>query len=879
MKSHLILFLTLAGLARAAVTDVVIPQRDTTTTFASITITGSANPWEALGFNAGGGVVSLSLWDMTPSTGRTAGKVLAVNSGATGIEWITIASGAGTGAVLETEAGVRTVFTPSADSDAARGTALIAAAAAATAGDLIYVGAGNYTIGTTQLVLPAGSALIGQGWGTTTITGDKRNNNIKVATGCTIQGLKVSVTTPSNSSGHSIIGNETAAFSNVTVRDCYLIGEQDIFNGYGQFNNTSIRVVGCLLETKFDVFNHQPGTGNSIEIDSCWITADGTGNPDPSAGLSGVTSVTGCTVNVRNTRISVGLTPSGGAGSGLIATGGTINVQGCWISTATGSPVGYDLYQTGPGVINVTGGRGTAAGGVYTTTGTITYLSALPPPTTTTLGGVKRNTGSVGQVVSGIDASGNLTYTTPAGTGDVTAAANFGADNAILRADGVGKGAQGSQVIIDDVGNITTPGNIGVNGTTTGTLTITGSVTNAASQAFLNAIGTTHGSLLYRNASSWVTLAPGSSGQVLQTQGAGANPQWVSAGSGSVSADAIFDAKGDIPIGTADNTSAKLSVGTNGQVLTADSTQPTGVKWATAGSGSVATDTIFDAKGDLAVGTGSDAASKLSVGANNTVLMADSSQSTGAKWAAPVSLATYRSQAVTWDEMLYSGTLATTYKVGPFGFVIATGGTGSTVASQSANLASNITAGQLAIKSGTQASTSYGGFNTDTTGFMFNTTTPTVAYELETRIYFPGANTQTASTDEYTFRFGFLDVSALNAVVDGAYFEFSPSDVTDWHVKTVSNTSNVSDVDTGLAVTEDAWIRLTITVNAAADSIGFFVNGTQVTGSPLTTTANIPRGAGRFTGIGFQLFKVAGTTENVAYVDYLGLQQTYGTSR
>jgi hypothetical protein len=43
----------------------------------------------------------------------------------------------------------------------------------------------------------------------------------------------------------------------------------------------------------------------------------------------------------------------------------------------------------------------------------------LPVPTTTVLGGVKRNTGSAGQVVSGIDASGNLEYTTPSGTGDV----------------------------------------------------------------------------------------------------------------------------------------------------------------------------------------------------------------------------------------------------------------------------------------------------------------------------------------------------------------------------------------------------------------------------------------------------------------------------
>ena len=51
-----------------------------------------------------------------------------------------------------------------------------------------------------------------------------------------------------------------------------------------------------------------------------------------------------------------------------------------------------------------------------------------------------------------------------------------------------------------------------------------------------------------------------------------------------------------------------------------------------ASSGSVATDAIFDAKGDLAAGTGADTAAKVTVGANGTLLTADSAQSTGVKW-------------------------------------------------------------------------------------------------------------------------------------------------------------------------------------------------------------------------------------------------------
>lgn len=58
----------------------------------------------------------------------------------------------------------------------------------------------------------------------------------------------------------------------------------------------------------------------------------------------------------------------------------------------------------------------------------------------------------------------------------------------------------------------------------------------------------------------------------------------------------------------------------------------------TAGSAVVATDPIWDTKGDLAVATGADAAAKLPAGANGYVLTADSTQTTGVKWASLSSL-------------------------------------------------------------------------------------------------------------------------------------------------------------------------------------------------------------------------------------------------
>jgi len=87
----------------------------------------------------------------------------------------------------------------------------------------------------------------------------------------------------------------------------------------------------------------------------------------------------------------------------------------------------------------------------------------------------------------------------------------------------------------------------------------------------------------------------------------------------------IVDAKGDIIAATAADSVSRLAVGSNNQVLTADSATATGLKWA-------APDPLTT-KGDLF--TFSTTEDRLAVGANDTVLTADSSTATGLKWAAP----------------------------------------------------------------------------------------------------------------------------------------------------------------------------------------------------------------------------------------------------
>lgn len=167
-------------------------------------------------------------------------------------------------------------------------------------------------------------------------------------------------------------------------------------------------------------------------------------------------------------------------------------------------------------------------------------------------------------------------------------------DNRLVRTDGTDtKKVQASAITVDDSGNvsgvvnhtmtgyldiaeISTPGNPAANtarlyayddsGTTkvafrdsSGTETVIGSggggggdlvSTNnlsdvdSAATSFRNlaeGISSTQGAILYRDGSQWTALSAGSTGQVLQTQGAGANPQWATvSGTGDVTAASAF---------------------------------------------------------------------------------------------------------------------------------------------------------------------------------------------------------------------------------------------------------------------------------------------------------------------------------------------------
>jgi hypothetical protein len=83
-----------------------------------------------------------------------------------------------------------------------------------------------------------------------------------------------------------------------------------------------------------------------------------------------------------------------------------------------------------------------------------------------------------------------------------------------------------------------------------------------------------------------VDLKGGTTGQVLaKASNTDLDFSWVAQDDSNAIQNAIVDAKGDLIAATAADTPARLAVGTNGQVLTADSAEATGLKWATSASG------------------------------------------------------------------------------------------------------------------------------------------------------------------------------------------------------------------------------------------------------------------------------------------------------
>lgn len=239
-----------------------------------------------------------------------------------------------------------------------------------------------------------------------------------------------------------------------------------------------------------------------------------------------------------------------------------------YIFTATGLGIG----KTPTAALDISGGLKVSANvtlsGSGNSVGTITSGNWQGSVITGTFGGTGVNNGSnTITLANNLTTSGNfaLTLTTTgvtsvtlptSGTLAVLASPAFtGVPTAPTAANGVNTTQIATTAYVQ--ANISTLGGGTVtqvatnNGLTGGTITTTGTIglatianarimanvsgvsavptANTLSAIIDTCLDNTQGDILYRNATNWVALSAGTSGQVLQTGGAGANPSWTTA--------------------------------------------------------------------------------------------------------------------------------------------------------------------------------------------------------------------------------------------------------------------------------------------------------------------------------------------------------------
>jgi hypothetical protein len=324
-------------------------------------------------------------------------------------------------------------------------------------------------------------------------------------------------------------------------------------------------------------------------------------------------------------------------------------------------------------------------------------------------------------------------------------------------------------------------------------------------------------------------------------------------GTGQTAATAAFDAlaptttKGDIIVydGT-DN--IRLAVGgTNNHVLTVDSSTATGLKWAAAsgGSGSVATDTIWDAAGDLAVGSTADTAVRLARGTAGQVLTVNSG-ATNIEWARPAGF-NPATTCETWSDFLSSSTV-------PWGNSTANGGTNAFTQPGTGNARF----GLVNLGTGTtsaSARTFVGSTNQDAMEFGGG------AHVFETAGTL--INNLSSSTERFIVYAGFFDL-LTDTPAEGAYFRYSDNvNGGDWECVTVSGSTETL-TDSNVAVTVSTFNKLRIEVNGAGTEAKFYIDGSLVA----THTTNMPGSGDRF-GVGFNVRKTVGTSLRQSRWDYL----------
>ena len=122
------------------------------------------------------------------------------------------------------------------------------------------------------------------------------------------------------------------------------------------------------------------------------------------------------------------------------------------------------------------------------------------------------------------------------------------------------------------------------------------------------------------------------------------------------------------------------------------------------------------------------------------------------------------------------------------------------------------------------------------------------------------------SAERYKLTAGLAD-STSGTYTDTVCFIYDESVSPNWRIQTMSNTTPT--LTTTATVHTNGWEVIKMVVNAAATSASFYVNGVEVSGSPIST--NIPSGANRELTVQLRIEKSVGTTGRTCNIDYAAL--------
>ncbi len=340
------------------------------------TITGSGTGGYVAGFTGSGASTTIGNVPLTYTTNTVAvppGNVLDGTAGEVKVaapvntaDAVPLANSCGGAPVCVTHTnGPATSYFPSSNSNTARGTALLAAFAAATNGDSVHLAAATFDLGTTSIDQSLDGTgcvnLFGSGKYSTVITSNFRSASIsypvvRAGSYCTTADLTITNTGGTSPNLGSVWGAANAAhnkpFIHAVVRNVAMNGNADGI--YVAETGASYEAYNLTINTTFDLVTMSDPAGTYSIYDSV-LDSNGT-YPNltyPHCVWTPTLSSSTTVINVFNTQCisttnlpvpTYGYTAQKGAvlslyGGSILTSGGTTNT---------------DLQQTSGGVLNIT---------------------------------------------------------------------------------------------------------------------------------------------------------------------------------------------------------------------------------------------------------------------------------------------------------------------------------------------------------------------------------------------------------------------------------------------------------------------------------------------------------------------------------------------